>query len=413
MLSMRRAVSRQLRPCRHVLAFTCPFSVSAGRPIRQRPHRPSSSRPVQRPVEEDRSLDNRDQATFLSDNPPAAQLRQQSPLSSRQAVSPTSTSQPHQLPEPPTPQDTSTSGPYKKVLLASKTIRYKPASASPGHLTALTTKPQNLQLSAAEKFFASPCKFLYSAEALRHHSMNNLTPEVVVLGASNVGKSTFLNALVGQTRAARVSQTPGRTALMNAYGVGPLPKMPRELVPKGMPPPRHSLILVDTPGYGFRSQASWGDAIIKYLHARRMLRGAVVLLSSEKKLLPEDKWMLRTLAEANTRTLVVLTKADKMKNRWVDRCGLLADAVQQEVDGLNTELGSRWKDKDSTASHIHITAAGMARPGRLKNGGGLGGVRAAILEMAGFTLQETVTKKPDTVTYTGPVVSFDDIQWKI
>ncbi|EFY90581.1 GTP binding protein (EngB) [Metarhizium acridum CQMa 102] len=302
--------------------------------------------------------------------------------------------------------------PYKQVLLTSKSIRHNPAATSPNHITTRTGKSYTQQLSAAEKFFSSPCKFLYSAEALRHHSANNVTPEIVVLGSSNVGKSTFLNALVGQSKAARVSQKPGRTTLMNAYGVGPLPKIPRDLVPKGMPPPRHSLVVVDTPGYGFKSQASWGDAIMKYLQARRMLRGAVVLLSSEKRLLPEDRWMLRTLAEANTRTVVVLTKADKARNAWVETCSLLADVVQQEVDRLHKEFGGKWKDEEGAASRIYITAAGMESPGRLKNGGGLGGVRTAILEMAGFTLQETVTKKADTVAYTGPVVSFDDIEWR-
>jgi GTP-binding protein len=318
----------------------------------------------------------------------------------------------HQVPPAAATQDASTSGPYKQVLLASKAIRHQPAPASLTHITARSTKLQIQQLSAAEKFFASPCKFLYSAEALRHHAVNNHTPEIVVLGSSNVGKSTFLNALVGQSKAARVSQKPGRTTLMNAYGVGPLPKIPRELVPKGMPPPRHSLVVVDSPGYGFRSQASWGDSIMKYLGARKMLRGAVVLLSSEKKLMAEDKWMLRTLAEANTRTVVVLTKADKARSGWVDRCGSLAQVVRQEVDSLNREFGGRWRRGDGAASQVYITAAGMESPGRLKNGGGMGGVRTAILEMAGFTLLETVTKNAETVTYTGPVVSFDDIQWK-
>lgn len=199
---------------------------------------------------------------------------------------------------------------------------------------------------------------------------------------------------------------------MNAFGVGPGPKIPRELVPKGMAPPKYSLVLVDTPGYGFRSQASWGDSIMKYLAERRMLRGAVLLLSSEKKLLPEDKWMLKTLAEANTRTLVVLTKADKSRGRWPERCAQLADVVQKELDRLDMSSGNRWRDASSATSHIYVTSAGMHSPQKLRNGGGMGGVRAAILEMAGFTLQEKVTKKAETVTYAGPIVSFDDIEYK-
>lgn len=200
---------------------------------------------------------------------------------------------------------------------------------------------------------------------------------------------------------------------MNAFGVGPLPKIPRASVPKGTAPPKHSLVLVDTPGYGYRSQASWGDAVVKYLQSRRMLRGAVVLLSSEKKLLPEDRWMLRTLAEANTRTVVVLTKADKGRAGWTDKCVSMADAIQSELDVLDQEFGGRWRDSDGAASRIiYVTSAGMDASGKLRNGAGMGGVRTAILEMAGFTLQDTVAKKAETVTYSGPIVSFDDIQWK-
>ncbi|OAQ74184.1 GTP binding protein (EngB) [Pochonia chlamydosporia 170] len=392
---------------RVVVSHAAPFSVSANQCIRQRPTRRPVSRPTQKPLDQDSGLQKNQEP-----QPSSTISQQQTPTTSPPRTSSTSTVQPQQH-ESTAPQDTSISGPYKQTLLACKSVRHEPNPSSPYHVTARTTKPQLQQLSAAEKFFAPPCKFLYSAEALRHHSINNHIPEIVVLGSSNVGKSTFLNALVGQGKAARVSQKPGRTTLMNAYGIGPLPKIPRELVPKGMPPPRHSLIVVDTPGYGFRSQASWGDAIMKYLQARRMLRGAVVLISSEKRLLPEDKWMLRTLAEANTRTVVVLTKADKTRNGWAEKCGLLAETVQQELDRLNAQFGGKWRDSEGAASQIYITAAGMASPGQLKNGGGMGGIRTAILEMAGFTLQESVTKKADTVTYTGPIVSFDDIEWKI
>ncbi|KAG5913883.1 hypothetical protein E4U42_000819, partial [Claviceps africana] len=317
-------------------------------------------------------------------------------------------------PAPP-PADTSASGPYKHVLLSSRVIAHRAAASSgvKSHLSTRTTPLQDRQLVAAEAFFVRhPHRFLYSAESLRHHAPNAHTPEIILLGASNVGKSTFLNALVGSSSAARVSQRPGRTTLMNAFGVGPPPKMPRESLPKGVAPPRHSLVLVDTPGYGYRSQSSWGDAVVRYLRTRRMLRGAVVLLSSEKRLLPEDRWILRALAEANTRTVAVLTKADKARAGWADKCVSMADAVQHELTALHHEFGGRWRECEGPAAPIYVTSAGMDTPGKLRNGAGMGGVRAAILEMAGFALQDTVTPKPDTVTYGGPIVSFDDITWK-
>ena len=56
----------------------------------------------------------------------------------------------------------------------------------------------------------------------------------------------------------------------------------------------------------------------------------------------------------------------------------------------------------------------MPVSGKLGNGGGLGGVRMAILEMAGYQMgsKQVVDTKPENVSYDGEIVSFDDIQWK-
>jgi GTP-binding protein len=62
---------------------------------------------------------------------------------------------------------------------------------------------------------------------------------------------------------------------------------------------------------------------------------------------------------------------------------------------------------------IYATASKIAFVSRrLGNGGGIGGVRLAILEMAGFSLGDKIEKQPETKAYTGKVVSFDDIVWK-
>ncbi|KAG5991649.1 hypothetical protein E4U43_003978 [Claviceps pusilla] len=443
MLPLRRTLRAQFpthikassSPSPSPSSSSSPFSVSTHQCIRQRPTR--------RPAALRRST----KADGPSGSPGVAAPEVRKPscetdLRHGIAESPCSSASPaHHHPQAPLPPDTSVSGPFKQVLLSSRIIAHHLPPSSPvvassssssstsissssssdniksSFLTTRTTPLQTRQLSAAEGFFAhNPHKFLYSAESLRHHVPNTHVPEIIILGASNVGKSTFLNALVGSAAAARVSQRPGRTTLMNAFGIGPLPKTPLESLPKGQPPPRHSLVLVDTPGYGYKSRASWGDAVVQYLQTRTMLRGAVVLLSSEKKrLLPEDKWMLRTLAEANTRTVVVLTKADKSRAGWADQCVLMADAVESELTALHYEFGGRWRDCGAAAAataRIYITSAGMDTPGKLRNGAGIGGVRMAILEMAGFTLQDTVTKKADAVTYSGPIVSFDDIVWK-
>ncbi|KAM6487657.1 P-loop containing nucleoside triphosphate hydrolase protein [Trichoderma sp. SZMC 28011] len=325
----------------------------------------------------------------------------------------------------PYPQDTSPSPsfskrsappntkPHKETLFTNTLIRQSPSSSP--HITTSTTKPQDAQIASAASFFQQGFQFLYSAESLRHHPKNEHIPEIIILGASNVGKSSFLNALVGRPGAARVSARPGKTTLMNAFGLGPLPNIPKGLVRQGEKLPRYSLVLVDTPGYGFKSQASWGDAVWKYIKARKMLRGAVVLLSSEKRLMEQDKWLLRTLAEANTRTLVVLTKADKGGGSWTQRCGDMATLVREELRKMSRSVGNGWEEGSGWNPDIHITAAGMDNVPKLGSGGGVGGVRTSILEMAGFDFdlkEKEVKKKDETVTYGGPVVSFDDIKWK-
>ncbi|KAL6863659.1 P-loop containing nucleoside triphosphate hydrolase protein [Trichoderma novae-zelandiae] len=313
-------------------------------------------------------------------------------------------------PSNPPKRPPSISKPHKQTLFTSPLILQSPSSPN---LTTSPSKSQDKQISSAASFFAQGFQFLYSAETLKHHPKNVHIPEVIILGASNVGKSSFLNALVNKPDAARVSARPGKTTLMNAFGIGPLPNIPKGTMKPGEKLPRYSLVLVDTPGYGFRSQASWGDSVWKYIKARNMLRGAVVLLSSEKRLMEQDRWILRTLAEANTRTLVVLTKADKGGGSWTQRCGDMASLLRDELERISRSVGNGWKEGAGWNPHIHVTAAGMDRVPRLGSGGGVGAVRMSILEMAGFDLQDKeVKRKDETVTYGGPVVSFDDIKWK-
>ncbi|KAM0234030.1 hypothetical protein ACHAP5_010240 [Fusarium lateritium] len=212
---------------------------------------------------------------------------------------------------------------------------------------------------------------------------------------------------------AKVSHKPGKTTTMNAYGVGPRPKIAKELVRKGDAPPKHSLVLMDTPGYGFKSQVDWGKTILKYLNARKMLRGAIILIPADKKLQETDRWMLRTLARSNTRTLVVITKADKPGDGWQDACHNLHTQIQGIVSGLEAHSAASWREGSDRMLDVYATASKIAFISRqMGNGGGIGGVRLAILEMAGFSLGDRIEKQPETKAYTGQIVSFDDIVWK-
>ena len=121
-----------------------------------------------------------------------------------------------------------------------------------------TVAPTPLQLQQAEKFFlAAPPKLLYSATKFR--SVNNSTiPEVAFLGRSNVGKSSLLNALMGQ-KICHTSSKPGRTRSMNFFAVGG---------EDGVGSPGR-LAVLDMPGYGKGSREEWGPEIMKYLIGRK------------------------------------------------------------------------------------------------------------------------------------------------
>ncbi|RBQ72237.1 hypothetical protein FVER14953_06488 [Fusarium verticillioides] len=293
--------------------------------------------------------------------------------------------------------------------MESESICFKQGSTLPVDVP----KEDKPALAAAGKFFGERYQILYSAENLHDHPQNDHIPEIVVLGASNAGKSSFLNALLGDREIAKVSHKPGKTTTMNAYGVGPRPKIAKELIRKGDAPPKHSLVLMDTPGYGYRSQQAWGQTILKYLNVRNMLRGAVILIPADKKLQETDRWMLRTLAQSNTRTLVVITKADKPGKEWQDACHRLHTQIDAIMRGLEAQSAASWREGSGRVLDVYATASKIASVSRrLGDGGGIGGVRLAILEMAGFSLGDKIEKQAETKAYTGKVVSFDNIVWR-
>lgn len=122
-----------------------------------------------------------------------------------------------------------------------------------------TQPPTANQLAFADKLFTpsrhSPLK-LWSASKFRTTPLSSTEPEVAFLGRSNVGKSSLLNAVMGQ-EVCWTSSKPGRTREMNAFGIG------------GTKGGEHKVVLLDMPGYGKASRAEWGMEIMKYLQGRK------------------------------------------------------------------------------------------------------------------------------------------------
>ena len=128
-------------------------------------------------------------------------------------------------------------------------------------------------------------------------------PEIAFAGRSNVGKSSLLNMLVGQSNLARTSNTPGRTRLLFWFEVTPQ---------KGKP-----IAFVDLPGYGFAKvprymRDSWRPLIESYLIGRENLRTVLVLIDARRGAQTEERELLEWLAAESIDALAVLTKIDKL-----------------------------------------------------------------------------------------------------
>jgi GTP-binding protein len=130
-------------------------------------------------------------------------------------------------------------------------------------------------------------------------------PEIAIVGRSNVGKSSLINSLLNRRELAKVSRTPGKTRSMNVFGVST------------SDPDLARFYLVDLPGYGFAKvsrsvRAQWGPLIETYLTERASLRGVVLLVES-RVVTDQDRQTLLWLRSIGRPSLVVATKADKLK----------------------------------------------------------------------------------------------------
>ena len=149
-------------------------------------------------------------------------------------------------------------------------------------------------------------------------------PEIAFLGRSNVGKSSLLNALVGD-KAAKVSSTPGRTRAINFF----------ELVDGKS---RQKLIFADLPGYGYAKisksiSAEWPKFIEPYLAERATLALCVCLVDSNIPPRPADRQLLDWLRAEDRDFVVVATKIDRLSGNERTR-NLAALRKGLDVDDL-------------------------------------------------------------------------------
>lgn len=162
--------------------------------------------------------------------------------------------------------------------------------------------------------------FVISAVKREQYPITGL-PEVAFVGRSNVGKSSIINAITNRKKLAKVSQTPGKTRLINFFIIN-----------------GNKFYLVDLPGYGYAKvskteKASWGNTIETYLNDREQLKRVVLLVDSRHKPTADDIQMHEWIKFYGYDEVVIATKSDKLSNNELRK----SEKVIRETLNLSKE----------------------------------------------------------------------------
>jgi GTP-binding protein len=177
-------------------------------------------------------------------------------------------------------------------------------------------------------------EFLTSATQPSQFPQGGL-PEIAFAGRSNVGKSSLLNAVLGRKGLARVSQTPGRTRLLNFFQV---------TTSRGSQGRATEFLCVDLPGYGYAKVSKavheqWGPMIEEYIRGRRSLRGLVVLTDIRRGE-EEERQLIRWVGGLGMSVLCVATKIDKLpRGQRADALRMLENFLGMPVLGCSATTG--------------------------------------------------------------------------
>ena len=147
-------------------------------------------------------------------------------------------------------------------------------------------------------------EFEISAVSPKQYPSNNL-PEIVLVGKSNVGKSSFINTMVNRKNLAKTSSQPGKTRLLNFYNID------------------KSFYFVDLPGYGYskmskKEQEQVGKFIEEYLFTRKNISLIIFLIDIRHNPTVNDKLMYDYILNSNLPFIILANKADKIAITKVD-----------------------------------------------------------------------------------------------
>ena len=159
--------------------------------------------------------------------------------------------------------------------------------------------------------------------------------EVAFAGRSNAGKSSAINTITTQTRLARISKTPGRTQLINFFGLA------------------EGRFLVDLPGYGFAKvplsvKNKWQEELEKYLRRRQVLCGLVLLSDIRHPLKEFDRMMIDWAVQSGLPLHLLLTKSDKLKRGAAQNTLLAVQKELKPFSNVTVQLFSSLKNDGVT-----------------------------------------------------------------
>lgn len=162
-------------------------------------------------------------------------------------------------------------------------------------------------------------EFITSAVKREQYPLDNRV-EVAFVGRSNVGKSSIINSLTNRKKLAKVSQTPGKTRLVNFFLIN------------------NDFYLVDLPGYGYAKVSksekdSWGKTVETYLTDREQLKRVVLLVDSRHKPTADDVMMNEWFKHFGYNVVVVATKSDKLTKNELKK----SEKIIKETLNLSAE----------------------------------------------------------------------------
>lgn len=147
-------------------------------------------------------------------------------------------------------------------------------------------------------------KFEISAVSPKQYPKNGL-PEIVLVGKSNVGKSSFVNTMINRKKLARTSSEPGKTRQINFYNID------------------DTFYFVDLPGYGYskmskKEQEQVGKFIEEYLFNRQEISLIIFLVDIRHNPTENDKLMYNYIISSGLPFIILANKADKIAITKVD-----------------------------------------------------------------------------------------------